>query len=269
MISSKSLSVSLSLSLSLSLSSKADWVWIGDVLSMVAATLGGTKSETIAMWARSSPLFPEMDNRSLLICPETALLRFTTVETSTPAFFEHSTNKEKKEHHYFWESCNFFSVSNDECTAAHWGRVWDPSPTKKCNDLYPRDKPNKKIDVYDCQDILAILSLNMGRPAQLQPEKRSRQGRHLLFLHTKRLEIRGSRQIFCPTLAFARLFSGSRAQLWERSAHGARSGPNRTPAPPWVFFVGNGSRGFFCLARLQFFLVAFLCSQLQNCQVFF
>ena len=87
MISSKSLSVSLS--------SKADWVWIGDVLSMVAATLGGTKSETIAMWARSSPLFPEIDNRSLLICPETAFLRLTTVETSTPAFFEHSTNKKK------------------------------------------------------------------------------------------------------------------------------------------------------------------------------
>ena len=81
----------------------------------------------------------------------------------------------------------------------------------------PRDKPNEKIDVYDCPDILAILSWNMGRPAQLQPEKRSRQGRHLLFLHTKRLEIRGSRQIFCPTLAFARFFSGSRAQLWERS----------------------------------------------------
>ena len=36
----------------------------------------------------------------------------------------------KNEHHYFGESCNFFSVSNDECTAAHWGRVWDPSPTK-------------------------------------------------------------------------------------------------------------------------------------------
>ena len=88
---------------------------------------------------------------------------------------------------------------------------------KKCNDLCPRDKPNEKIDVYDCPDILAILSWNMGRPAQLQPEKRSQQGRHLLFLHTKRLEIRGSRQIFCPTLAFARFFSGSRAQLWERS----------------------------------------------------
>ena len=88
---------------------------------------------------------------------------------------------------------------------------------KNCNDLCPRDKPNEKIDVYDCPDILAILSWNMGRPAQLQPEKRSRQGRHLLFLHTKRLEIRGSRQIFCPTLAFARFFSGSRAQLWERS----------------------------------------------------
>ena len=48
----------------------------------------------------------------------------------------------------------------------------------------------------------------MGRPAQLQPEKRSRQGRHLLFFNTKRLEIGGSRQIFCPTLAFARFFFG-------------------------------------------------------------
>ena len=31
----------------------------------------------------------------------------------------------------------------------------------------------------------------MGKPAQLQPEKRSRQRRQILFLHTKRLEIRG------------------------------------------------------------------------------
>ena len=55
--------------LSLSLSSKADWVWLGDALvdgsHCWAATLGGTKSETIAMWARSSPLFPEINNRSL------------------------------------------------------------------------------------------------------------------------------------------------------------------------------------------------------------
>ena len=29
---------------------------------------------------------------------------------------------------------------------------------KKYNDLCPRDKPNEKIDVYDCLDILAILS---------------------------------------------------------------------------------------------------------------
>ena len=52
----------------------------------------------------------------------------------------------------------FFSVPNDECTGAHWGRVWDPSPTKKCNDLCPRDKLNAKIDVYNYPDILAILS---------------------------------------------------------------------------------------------------------------
>ena len=90
-----------------------------------------------------------------------------------------------------------------------WGRVWDPGFSEnKCKDLCLRDKPNEKIDVHDCPDILAILSWNMGRPAQLQPEKRSRQGRHLLFLHTKRLEIRGSRQIFCPTLAFAAVFFG-------------------------------------------------------------
>ena len=49
-------------------------------------------------------------------------------------------------------------------------------------------------------------------------------------------------------------------------AHGACSGPNRTPAPPLIFLGGNGSRGFFCLAQLQFFLVAFLCSRLQNYQ---
>ena len=46
-----------------------------------------------------------------------------------------------------------------ECTAAHWGRVWDPGfSDKKCKDLCPRDKPNEKIDVHDCPDILAILS---------------------------------------------------------------------------------------------------------------
>ena len=48
----------------------------------------------------------------------------------------------------------------------------------------------------------------MGRPAQLQPEKRSRQGRHLLFLHTKRLEIRGSRQIFLPYTGVRAVFFG-------------------------------------------------------------
>ena len=32
------------------------------------------------------------------------------------------------------------------------------SDKKKCNDLFPRDKLNEKIDVYDCPDILAILS---------------------------------------------------------------------------------------------------------------
>ena len=39
----------------------------------------------------------------------------------------------------------FFSVSNDECTVAHWGRVWDPGfSDKKCKDLCSRDKPNEK-----------------------------------------------------------------------------------------------------------------------------
>ena len=36
-------------------------------------------------------------------------------------------------------------MSNDECTAAQWGRVWDPGfSDKKCKDLCPRDKPNEK-----------------------------------------------------------------------------------------------------------------------------
>ena len=72
------------------------------------------------MWARSCPLFPEINSRSLWICPEAAFLRLTTVETSTPAFLNTEQIKKKNEHHYFWESCNFFSVSNDEYTAAHW-----------------------------------------------------------------------------------------------------------------------------------------------------
>ena len=60
MIPLKSLSVSFFLQYSIG--SELEMCW-----SMVAAILGGTKSETIAMWARSSPLFPaaEMDNRSL------------------------------------------------------------------------------------------------------------------------------------------------------------------------------------------------------------
>ena len=158
-----------------------------------------------------------------LICPETAFLRFINVETSTPAFLElleHWTYK-KNEHHYFWESCNFFLSVEWWMYRCTLGTSLGSFSDKKCNDLCPRDKPNeKKIDVQDCPDILAILSWNMGRPAQLQPEKRSPQGRHLLFFHTKRLEIRGSRRIFCPTLAFARFFSGSRAQLWERFNRG-------------------------------------------------
>ena len=83
----------------------------------------------------------------------------------------------------------------------------------------------------------------MGRPAQPQPEKRSRQGRHLLFIHTKRLEIRDSRQIFCPTLAFARFFSGSRAELWERSMAQNRRMRHLhdTRAPFWTG-IGTGSR---------------------------
>ena len=79
--------------------------------SMVAATLGGTKSDTIAMWARSSPLFPEIDNRSLWICPETAFLRFTTGETSTSEFFEHWTNKKKWAPLFLGKLQLFFSVS--------------------------------------------------------------------------------------------------------------------------------------------------------------
>ena len=131
-------------SLCLSLSSKADWVWIGDVLWMVAATLGGTKSETIAMWARSSPLFPEIDNRSLLICPETAFLRFTTVETSTPAFFEHSMNN-KKWAPLFLGKLQFFSQCRMMNVPLHTGDEFGILlRQKKYNDLYPRDKPNEK-----------------------------------------------------------------------------------------------------------------------------
>ena len=76
------------------------------------------------------------------------------------------------------------------------------------NTLFPRNKNKGKIGVYDYPDILAILRWKMGRAAQLQPEPQSPQGRHLLFLHTKRLEILGSRQIFCPTLEFVRFFRG-------------------------------------------------------------
>ena len=88
---------------------------------------------------------------------------------------------------------------------------------QECNALCPRDKTEGKKDVYDCLDILAIFSRKIRRPAQLQPEIQSPQERRLLFLHTKRLEIHGSRQIFCPALAFAWFFSGSREQLWDRS----------------------------------------------------
>ena len=40
----------------------------------------------------------------------------------------------------------FFSVSNDECTAAHWGRVWesDPSPTKKMQRSLPERQTELK-----------------------------------------------------------------------------------------------------------------------------
>ena len=194
------------------------------------------------MWARSSPLFPEIDNRSLSICPETAFLRFTTVETSTPAFFELWTNKKKMSTTIFGKAAFFLSVEWWMYRCPLGTSLGSFSDKKKCNHLCPRDKPNEKIDVYDCPDILAILSWNMGMPAQLQPEKWSRQGRHLLFLHTKRLEIRGSRQIFCPTLAFARFFSGSRAQLWERSIDlllhflTFRS----SPSWPWNMFKAPG-----------------------------
>ena len=79
MVPVKSLSVSLSLQELMGFELEMCWL-------MVEAKLGGTKSETSVMWARSCPLFPD---RSFLICPEADFLRFTTVETSTPAFFEH------------------------------------------------------------------------------------------------------------------------------------------------------------------------------------
>ena len=63
----------------------------------------------------------------------------------------------------------------------------------------------------------------------------------------------------CKRRAFLRNSPCARGQIRAKS----------DPCSAVDFFVGNGSRGFFCLARLQFFLVAFLCSQLQNCQVFF
>ena len=60
MVDHDSFKESLCLSLQKLIGSELEMCW-----SMVAATLGGTKSETIAMWARSSPLFTEIDNRSL------------------------------------------------------------------------------------------------------------------------------------------------------------------------------------------------------------
>ena len=60
MIDHDSFKESLCLSLQKLIGSELEMCW-----SMVAATLGETKSETIAIWARSSPLFPEIDNLSL------------------------------------------------------------------------------------------------------------------------------------------------------------------------------------------------------------
>ena len=214
MVDHDSFEESLCLSLQKLIGSELEMCW-----SMVATTLGGTKSETSVMWARSCPLFPEINNCSLdLDLPGGCFSPINNCRNVDTGIFLNTERKEKKWTPLFLGKLQFF-LSDEwwmyRCTLGT--SLGSFSDQKKCNDLCPRDKPNEKTDVYDCPDILAILSWNMGRPAQLQPEKRSPQGRQLLFFHTKRLEIRGSRQIFCPTLAFARFFSGSRAQLWERS----------------------------------------------------
>ena len=42
----------------------------------------------------------------------------------------------------------FFSVSNDECTAAHWERVWDHSTTKKNATISARETNRTKKSMF-------------------------------------------------------------------------------------------------------------------------
>ena len=121
----------------------------------------------------------------------------------------------------FGKATDFLSVSNDECTAAHWGRVWDPSPTK-----------NATLSARETTEGKKSMSTTAQTYWQSSAEKWEGQRNYSLKykVHKDAISSFSIRKDWrfavraksCALHWRSRdfFFSGSREQLWERSMGG-------------------------------------------------